>query len=122
MFEKASRLKLRFNYKGVLSVEDLWDLPFTGLDAIFKKLNAELKTQKEESLLDTKSKLDKILELKVAIVKHIFTVKRAEKDAEELKAEKKAKKEKILEIIEEKQEDSLKGKSIEDLTKMLDDL
>ena len=47
MFEKASRMKLRFNtQRGVLSVEDLWDLPLIQLDNIAIALNKKLQESK----------------------------------------------------------------------------
>lgn len=44
MFEKASRIKLRYSTnRGVLSVEDLWDLSLEQLDPIAINLNKSLK-------------------------------------------------------------------------------
>src|SRR5574343_149516 len=113
MFEKAVRMKLRWNYKGVCTVEDLWDLPLKSLDSIFKELNAKHKTQKEESLLSNKSSEDKTLELQIAIVRHIVEVKLAEKEAREQRAEKAEKKQRLLEIIAKKQDEELENKSVE---------
>ena len=39
-FEIAIRNKYRFPYKGMITIEDLWDLSVTQLDGIFKTLNA----------------------------------------------------------------------------------
>ncbi len=58
MFELATRYKFRFPFKGMISVEDLWDLSVENLDTVFKCINAEMKKTKEESLLSTKSKDD----------------------------------------------------------------
>ena len=58
IFEKATREKTRFAYKGFLSVEDLWDLPLMDLDRIFKSLNGKLRMTKEDSLLEIKDKAD----------------------------------------------------------------
>ena len=54
MFEVATRNKFRFPFKGLISVEDLWELSVDNLDSIFKSLNSEMKKTKEESLLSTK--------------------------------------------------------------------
>jgi hypothetical protein len=122
MFECAVRNKFRFSFKGLISVEDLWDLSPVSLDSIFKTLNSQLKQTKEESLLNTKTQQDKELDIKIEIIKYIVKVK-LEEDNLRLKAkERKEQKQKILEIMAEKQDESLKGKSIEELTKMLDEL
>jgi len=119
-FEKSSRVKLRFNYKGLCNDEDLWDIPLRALDTIFKELNLKSKAQNEESLLNTKSAENKILDLKIAIVKHIVEVRLAEKKTREDAVKLADRKEKILGIIAEKQDASLRDMSLEDLAKLVE--
>ena len=122
MFEQAIRNKFRFPFKGMVSVEDLYDLSVTNLDAVFKVLNSQLKQVQEESLLNVKSKQDKELDTKIEIVKYIVKVKLEEDNARLKAKERKEQKQKILEIMAVKQDQSLQNKSIEELTKMLDEL
>lgn len=122
IFEYATRNKVRFPYKGQVAVEDLWDLRVEELDKIFKTLNAELQQCQEESLLEVKTEADELLDTQIAIVKHIVSVKLAEKEALAKAAEKRDQKQKIMSIIARKQDESLENSSIEDLQKMLDDL
>lgn len=122
IFEYATRYGLRFPYKGSQSVEDLWDLPVTELDKIYKTLNKQIKQSEEESLLNTKSNVDTELEVQIAIVKHIVSVKLSEQKAREKAAESKAKKQKIMSIMAAKQDEALQNSSIDDLQKMLDEL
>jgi hypothetical protein len=122
MFEKATRMKLRFTHKGLCTVEDLWDIPLEALDRIFKDLNIKIKAQKEESLLETRSKEDEILDLKIAIVKHIVEVRLSEQKARKDIAAKSEKKQKLLGIIAEKQDNALRDLSVDELTKLVDEL
>lgn len=122
IFEYVVRNKVRFPYKGVITAEDLWDLPVTGLDNIFKTLNSQAKQSKEESLLDVKSNEDEILDIQIAVVKHIVGVKLEEKAAKERKAENRAKKQKIMEIMAARNDKMLENASDEDLQKMLAEL
>lgn len=122
MFEKAVRNKMRFPYKGMVSVEDLWDLSVSALDTIFKTLNSQIKQAKEESLLSTKSKADTVLDLQIEIVKYIVSVKLAEKEAREKAACKREQKQKIMQIMATKQDEELQNSSVDDLQKMLDEL
>ena len=62
IFEYAVRNKVRFPFKGMISVEDLWDLSLTNLDSIYKTLNKQIKQNDEESLLSTKTNIDTELE------------------------------------------------------------
>ena len=122
IFEYASRNKVRFPFKGMISVEDLWDLSLTNLDSIYKTLNKQVKQSEEESLLSTKASVDTELEVQIAIVKHIVSVKLAEKEASEKAHAKREQKQKIMSIIATKENEVLQNSSIDDLKKMLDEL
>lgn len=122
IFEVATRSKYRFPYRGQISVEDMWDLPVTELDKIFKTLNKQVKTSQEESLLETKSKEDEVLETQIEIVRHIVSIKQQEANEKLREKERKVQKQRIMEIMADKQDEALKGKSIDELQKMLDEL
>lgn len=122
IFEYAVRNKVRFPFKGMISVEDLWDLSLTNLDSIYKVLNKQAKQSNEESLLNIKTQTNEELTVQIAIVKHIVSTKLAEQEAREKAAAKKARKQKILAIMSAKQDEALQNSSIDDLQKMLDDL
>jgi len=122
IFEVATRTKMRFSFRGLISLEDLWDLSVRDLDLIFKGLNSELKKVTEESLLDTKTKEDKDLETKIEIVKYIVKVKLEEEDTRLKAKAQKEQKQKILEILSTKQDESLQNKSVDELKAMLEEL
>lgn len=122
VFEMATRNRFRFPFKGLISVEDLWQLSVKDLDSVFKVLNSELKQVKEESLLDTKTQQDEELDMKIQIVKYIVQVRLTEEQTKLKSKELKAQKQKILELISSKQEDDLKNKSVEELNNMLKEL
>ena len=119
MFEVATRGKFRFPFKGLISVEDLWELSVDNLDNVFKALNSEMKKTKEESLLSTKTKEDEVLETKIEIVKYIVSVKLAEKEQRERAFLNKERNQKIMDIIAAKKDAELQNMSIEELEKML---
>lgn len=122
MFEIATRKKLRFPFKGLVSVEELWDLSVEDLDSIFKALNSQLKEVREESLLKTKTKENKELDTKIEILKYIVNVKLEEEDFRLKAKERKEKKQKIMGIMAAKQDESLQKMSVEELERMLDEL
>ena len=119
LFKIAAKKKYRFNYRGVISVEDLWDLDVEALDSIYKNLKKQQKTSQEESLLETVSKEDKEINNKIEIIKIIVSDKLAAKEKAIKAAEKRIQNQKILEIMADKKDAALKEKSIEELQAML---
>jgi len=123
MFERASHIKLRFECKGLCTVEELWDLPLPTLDNLYKKLNKKIKEIEGDSLLKIKDDgKDDILELKISIIKHIVKVRLEEAQYREDALTKTRKKQKLMEIISLKQDAQLYDMSIEDLNKLVEDL
>lgn len=122
IFEKATKGKIRFEYKGLLSVEDLWDLGVEELDLIFKKLCIENKQVSEESLLEVKTTENTLLSTKVKIIRHIVQYKLDLSQKQLDRKEKAEKKEKIMSILASKQDNALEGMSEEELKNMLNGL
>lgn len=122
MFEQATRNKLRFAYKGQCSVEDLWDLPVEELDVLYQSLRLVQKERNSESLLEKRDTTGKVLDLQVGIIKHIVVTRLAEVEEAKAEAANRLRKQKIMEIISTKQDKDLEEKSVEELTKLLEEL
>ena len=122
LFENATRGKYRFSFKGSITVEDLWDLSPQNLDTIYKSLTKELKQSQEESLLVRKTEVDSVLDDKINLVKYIVLTKLKEEDQRNKEREFTEKKQKILGLIADKQDNELQSKSIDELKDMLESL
>ncbi|QVW27179.1 hypothetical protein [Escherichia phage vB_EcoM-ZQ1] len=122
MFDKATRMKLRFeSNKGLLSVEQVWDLSLTALNEMAKGLSRQVKAAEtdEEDFIGTKSNVDSELQLRFDVVKHIIGVKLKERDDSREAAERKANNQIILELIQRKKQQELESKSVEELEALL---
>ena len=129
MFEKASRLKLRFDSpQGQIGVEDLWDIPLTSgvnranLDNVARRLSKQVKESETESFVVKPAKANEITLLQFDIVKHIIEVRLAENEAAATARANKERKHQILAIIASKQNEQLAASSIEDLQKLAEAL
>jgi hypothetical protein len=121
MFEEALRLKLRWQYRGSLCAEDLWDLSCEALDSIYQNLNRVAREQQQDSLL-SEGKQDDVLQLKIGIIKHIVGVKLEERQQAKNEAARAAKKRQLLEVLERKQEQQLEELSPEEIQAMIEEL
>ena len=85
LFMKATRLKLTFNFKGIISVEDLWDLSLTSLDSLAQKLHAELEAAPKQSFIknSASNQTSSITQLKFDVVLAVLETKVAERDEAE---------------------------------------
>ena len=63
-----------------------------------------------------------VLEAKIEIVKYIVATKLAEAEQNRIRAEQREKKNRIAEILADKQDEELRGKSVEELQQMLGEL
>jgi hypothetical protein len=127
MFEIAARDKYRFETsRGEIMVEDLYDLPLKtkrtnsiSLDAIARNLYIGIKEEDEISFVDSVPNTARIeMENKLEIVKYIIKMKKEELAEKQRRIEAKGKNDLIDKIIIEKEQDSLKELSIEDLKKL----
>lgn len=118
-FKKASRLKLRFQTsKGVLSVEQLWDLSLNELDGLAVHLEESCKN-KTKSFLNKKTEQDELSQLRFDIVMDVLTIKVEEREALQKANENKLHDQKILQLIQAKKEEQLSNLTVEELEKLL---
>ena len=124
IFENATKQKLRFNTdKGLLTVEQLWDLSLTNLDSVARGVNSELKSLTEESFVEIKPDVRKtILELQLELLKHIIAVKLEEKDKAAKTKERAEKRKLLLDALASKENEELNSMSKEDILKQLENL
>lgn len=119
-YKLATRQKLRFQTnRGSLSTEQLWDLTLSELDALAVSLEVAHKESAKKSFLAKTSEKDRTAKLRFDIVLDVLNSKVAEEEAAAEKQENKEYNAKILGIIAEKQDESLKGKSVKQLEAML---
>lgn len=121
IFEIANEKKYRFPFRGLVTTEDLFDLDKKQLNSIYQLLDESIKTT-EVTLLNTKTDKEKDLQTKIEIVKYIFNKKVEEENTILRERAIANKKQKIMEIISKKQDQSLENASEEDLKKMLNEL
>lgn len=123
LFEKSTKEKDRWETsKGMLSVEDLWDLSLPSLDTIAKAVNKKLKEESEESFISAKTSSNETLERKLNVLKHIIGVKLAEKEAAKSRLERLAKIHQLKELAINKANEQLASKSLEEIQKMIAEL
>lgn len=128
MFQKASRIKLRFDTpKGLLTVEDLWDLPLTStsgkanLDDLARDLYLQNKESEQISFVK-EAKADSSSVLAFDIVKAIIDIRKAENESAAKARANAEKRQEILSLIKQKEGESLAGQSLEDLRKLAEQL
>lgn len=126
IFANATRQKIRFqSVRGELSVEQLWDLPLSSktgfdLDTIAKAVNKELKTVSEDSFVAVKVNAQETeLTLALDVLKHIIQVKLAEDAEAKQRVANAAERQRLIGILEKKQDQALEALTPEEIQKRL---
>jgi hypothetical protein len=126
IFEYATRNKVRFqSVKGELTVEQLWDVPLRSkddfnLNVVAKTANRALKDISEESFVEhTVTPEHTRREIVLLLVKHVIDVRLLEEEDAKKRAANRIEKEKLLQILADKQAGKLSELSEKDLQKRI---
>lgn len=121
IFEQAVRKRIRFaTTLGQLNVEDVWQLPLisnngVNLDSLAMKLQDELSTTTRTSFVHKAETKDEDAQLRFDIVLHIISVKLAEREEAEKAQARSQQRQRIMELIERKENEQFDQKSIDEL-------
>jgi len=121
IFEQASRKRIRFNTGiGLLSVEDVWQLPLTNvkganLDWLAMQLQEECAAKSKKSFVHKVETKDEDAQLRFDIVLHIISVKLAEREEAEKAQERHDRRQRIMALIERKENEQFDQKSLDEL-------
>jgi len=127
IFESATKKKLRFaTVKGNLSVEQLWDIPLTSehfsLDLIAQDLYKRINMDATKSFVTDESTASENDKLRFDLVLHIIKSKKAALEVARNAALTRAKKQRIMEAIKQKENEKFNEISLDELQKMLEAL
>lgn len=130
IFETASRTKLRFtSQSGLLTVEQLWDLPLDSVSGVSLRKIAEVafsaleavktRATKFDFFSPKKEAIDPLLELRCLIIEHIVTVKVNENEAKVRAKAVATEKAELKELIEQKKREAKGSQSLASLEAQL---
>jgi hypothetical protein len=123
LFVLAARKKYRFeSNKGLLTFEDLFDLPLTALDTIAIKLDEKATAAGRKSFVAKRSVTDTETLNKLEIVKYVIETKQTEAEVAKQKADKASQREFLNELLQKKKLAQLEGMTFEEIQKQLDAL
>ena len=130
IFERASRNKIRFEtVRGHIDTESLWELPLTStsgfdLNTVAKTANKKLKETSEEDFVgdSATNPLVTVFQLQLDIVKYVIADKKQRAEAAKQAAATKARKQRLLEVLDQKTDEELMGKSKEEIMKEIEEL
>lgn len=126
LFEKASRKNLMIaTSRGTLAVNDLWDLPLTStkgqanLDDIARALHEKVSKASVSFVNDTPTEANESDTLAFEIVKHIIAVRKEENKAALDAANRKQQKQRIMELLAQREDKELSEKSTDELKALM---
>lgn len=123
LFFTAAKSQYRFtSNKGQLSVEDLFSLSLTALDAIAVGIDEEIQKLGRKSFISKTTNQNTDLSNKLEIVKLIIQDKQDEAENRKARAEKAGQKAFLEGLLQKKKIEKLEGLSEEDIQKQLDAL
>lgn len=121
LFKIAARRRTRFpSDRGDLTVEQLYQLPLTGLDNVARTINAELRSLTEDSFVELKPDPRKgQLQDALDLVKEVIADVQADKAKAENRAKKAALRRTLTDALARKQDEALSQASLEDIQAQL---
>ena len=125
LFIESSRNKDRFpSSQGLLTIEDLWDLPLettdprrTSLESIGSIFSIEITKRSSAFSIRERVNANETLERKFDIIKYIIDVKLEEQKAKEKETTNKNRISELTEILADQQADKDKNRSAKDIQK-----
>ena len=121
IFEKASRIKLRFDLNGQISTEQIWSVPMSALADYEQSLTEVVESYGKSTRRSKKTRTEQqeLNQLRLEIVTYVLDVRETELEAAKSAADVKEHNQKILELIRNKQDQKLQEMSVEELEKLL---
>lgn len=130
LFQKATQNHYRYQSAfGILTTEDLWELPLLDrnknggdLNTIAKTISRSLRAAQEEDFVSARTPDSQGLEDRLEVVKRIIEVKQQQQEEARNAVARAAQRQKLLGVLADKQDEELRGMSKEEIQSMIDSM